>query len=281
MAGPGKNYTLGRGELHFARFLPGTQTPEGERYIGNSPEFGATIETENLDHYNSDRGIREKDESIPLQTNRSASFTTDNISPENIAYFFFGDTSAFATAAATVAEEEYLVAGGLTYQIGMTPQNPSGARKLEVHTAAVGGDPAINVIVTDGAAVTPVTFVEGTDYTVDMDRARLYIVPGGAIAAAAALLPAKVVSIEVSYKVAASSRTRVLSGSKPVEGALRYISYNPVGENFDWYMPYVKLSPNGDYQLKGDEWQQIPFSVEILKLGDMEAIYIDGQALVA
>lgn len=280
MAGPGKNYTLGRGELHFARFLPDTQTPEGERYIGNSPEFSATIETENLDHYNSDRGVREKDESVPLQTNRSASFTTDNIEPDNIAYFFFGETSAFASAAATVTDEEYLVRGGLTYQIGMTAQNPSGARALDVHTAASGGDPAVNVIVTDGAGV-PVTFVEGVDYTVDMARARLFIVPGGAIAAAAALLPNKMLPIEVSYKVKSSTRTRVLSGSKPVEGALRYVSYNPVGENFDWYMPYVKLSPNGDYQLKGDEWQTIPFNVEILKLGNMEAIYIDGQALVA
>ena len=55
------------------------------------------------------------------------------------------------------------------------------------------------------------------------------------------------------------------------------IAYNPQGKNYDWFMPYVKLSPNGDFALKGDEWQQIPFSVEILKKSGYEALYIDGR----
>lgn len=279
MAGPGKQYTLGRGKLFFARFLENTQNPGGERYIGNTPEWSATIESENLDHFSSDEGVREKDESVPLQTNRTGSFTTDNIEADNIAWFFFGETSAFAVAAATVAAEPLNVAAGFYYQLGMTPTNPVGAKELDVHTAAVGGTPAINIVVKDTGGA-PVEFDEGTDYTVDMKRARIYIVPGGAIDVAAKLLPAGVLPITVDYKTKSTSRTRILSGSKPVEGALRYVANNPVGENFDWYMPYVKLSPNGDYQLKGDEWQQIPFSVEILKLGDMEAVYIDGEPLI-
>lgn len=276
MAGPGKNYTLGRGKLYFAKFLDNTQTPGGERYIGNTPEFNATIESENLDHYSSDEGIREKDESIPLQTNRTATFITDNIDAENIAAFFFGSASALSVAAATVDDEALSVAGGLYYQLGVTPTNPMGAKELDIHTT--GPTPA-NIVVTDEAGTT--TYVEVDDYTIDMKRARLYIVPGGAIATAAAADPDKVIPIEVSYKIKASSRTRILSGSKPIEGALRYVAANPVGENFDWYMPYVKLSPNGDYALKGDEWQQIPFNVEMLKLGDLEAVYIDGEALTA
>lgn len=280
MAGPGKNYTLGRGKLYFARFENGTQTAGGEKYLGNSPEFSATIESENLDHYSSDEGIREKDESIPLQTNRTAAFTTDNVDADNIANFFFGTTSAFAIAAATVTAEEHNVKAGLYYQLGQTLTNPMGARNLDVHTAAVGPTPAINIVVKDTGG-SPVTFDEGDDYTIDMLRGRLYIVPGGAIDVAAQLLPTGLLPIEVDYKTKSSTRTRILSGSKPVEGALHYVAANPVGENFDWYMPYVKLSPNGDYQLKGDEWQTIPFSVEILKLGDREAVYIDGEGLVA
>ena len=42
-------------------------------------------------------------------------------------------------------------------------------------------------------------------------------------------------------------------------------------------MPSVKLSPNGDYALKSDEWQQIPFNVEILKPEGMEAVYADDR----
>ena len=66
-------YVLGRGEIDFSRFRTGGQDPEGFRYIGNTPEFNLTIESENLDHFNSDRGVNEKDASIVLTTNRSGS----------------------------------------------------------------------------------------------------------------------------------------------------------------------------------------------------------------
>jgi hypothetical protein len=64
-------YTLGRGEMHFSKFKEGTQIGEGYRYLGNSPEWGITVETENLDHFNSDRGIRQKDKSVSLEVTRT------------------------------------------------------------------------------------------------------------------------------------------------------------------------------------------------------------------
>lgn len=266
------NYTLGRGELHFAQFKPETQNPGGERYIGNTPEWNATIESENLDHYDSDHGIRELDESIVLQTNRNASFITDNISPENIAYFFFGSVTALAVTAQTVDDEVIEgVIQGLTYQLGMTEANPVGARLLDVYTPGVDPTPDVNVIVEPAGGGT--AYVEGTDYDINLTTGRLTIIAGGGIASAT--------DIQVSYKTLASTRDRIISGSKPIEGALRYISFNPVGKQFDWYMPYVKLAPNGDYALKGDEWQQIPFSVQILKKAGLEAIYVDGSPLAA
>lgn len=269
MAEP-QNYTLGRGELHFARFKPGTRIPGGERYIGNSPEFNATIETESLDHYNSDRGIREKDESITLQANRTGSFITDNVNPANIALFFLGSSSIITGTEQEVTDEGIAdIEPGLTYQLGLTATNPVGVRGLTPHTT--GATPA-NIIVKNASGD---TFTEGLDgdYLIDMELGRLTINPEGNIPAGSAIL--------VSYKVGAGSFERVISGNQPVEGALRYISHNPAGKQFDWYMPWVKLAPNGDYALKGDEWQQIPFTVEILKLAGKEAIYIDGRPMAA
>jgi hypothetical protein len=258
------NYTLGRGELWFAKYLAGTQLSNGERYIGNTPEFAANIENENLDHFNSDRGIKEKDESIPLQTNRTASFITDNIHPENLAMYFLGETSKLAvTAASVVGERHEAVIKGLTYQLGKTG---SGARNLDIQSAGV------NIIVNDDKGA-PTTYVEGSDYTIDMERGRLEILSTGNIDSGTNLV--------IDYKVKATTRDRVISGSKPIEGSLRYLSFNPAGKQFDWFMPWVKIQANGDHALKGDEWQQIPFSVEILRKPGWEAVYIDGEPLVA
>lgn len=255
------NYTLGRGELHFAAFLPGTTTPGGERYIGNSPEFSATIENENLDHYNSDHGIREKDESIALQTDRNASFTTDNVSPDNLALFFFGSKTALAVAGGLVEDETILgVEPGLHYQLGRTADNPVGARAI---------DDATPPVITDETAIT--TYAAGTDYEINLELGRITILEGGTIVAGT--------TIVATYTTKTSTRSRIISGSKPIEGALHYIADNPAGENYDWYMPWVKLTPNGDFALKGDEWQTIPFNVEILRQSGKEAIYVDGRPL--
>lgn len=255
------NYTLGRGELYFGQFAPGTQTPQGELYFGNTPELAFAAEQETLDHYNSDEGIRQKDESVILQQDYMGNFITDNISPENLALFFLGESSTITDAGSTVTDEEHdSVAPGRTYQLGTSAAMPAGVRKVSA------------VTVTDDAG-TPQTFTVTDDYTVDLDLGRVYIVPGGAITQGTNLL--------ISYTVDASSRSKIVSKGKAIEGALRYISKNPAGDNIDYFMPYVKVYPNGDFTLKGDEWQQLPFNIEILKKGTLEAVYMDGRPLVS
>jgi len=153
---------------------------------------------------------------------------------------------------------------GFSYWLGVTAQNPGGVQGLEPHTPSTD-----NIIVTDDTDPTPVEFVEGTDYTINMDTGELHIIEGGSIDDDTNLL--------VSYKIKAGSFTRVISGSEAVEVALKYVTQNPVGPDSVWLMPHVKLSPNGDYALKGDEWQQLSFSLSILKDTGFEAITIDGR----
>ena len=255
MSGP-QNYTLGRGELHFGKFAAGTTTPLAERYFGNTPEFNLTIEVENLDHYSSDRGIREKDDSVVLQADRSGSLTTDSVKPDNIALFFFGTKETVTVVAASAQSQTYTGnPAGLTVQLGTNAQNPSGARNVDtVALVTVPPTPAL---------------VEGTDYVVDKARGRVMFEETVNVKA--------LTSVAFTYDVDASKRDRIISGSQPVEGSLRYLAMNPKGENFDYFMPWVKITPNGDYALKGDEWQTIPFSIEILKKPGQEAIYCDGQ----
>ncbi|QPZ53259.1 putative major tail protein [Achromobacter phage vB_AchrS_AchV4] len=257
MATP-QNYTLGRGELWFSRFKPGTQIPEGFRYFGNTPELSTTSESENLDHYSSDRGIREKDASIMLQLDRTGSFTTDSIQAENLALFFLGDANALTVTAQTAVTDSFdEVTPGYAYQLGMTAASPAGARLVD------------NVVVKDDSG-TPVTFDAGVDYVVDLERGTVTVLEGGAIE--------KGDNLRVTFDIKASTREVVVSGSKPVEGALKYVSYNPEGKQFDHFWPYVKITPNGDFALKSDEWQTIPFNFEVLKKTGLEAVYINGAA---
>lgn len=254
-----QNYTLGRGEIHFAQFKPGTQSPRGERYFGNTPEFGITAEQEALDHYSSDEGVRKKDESVLLQLDYAGTLTTDHISPENMAIFFLGEALTQTTTASTAQPFAFPeIEQGLTYQLGTSDANPSGVRQVT------------NVVLTgDGA-----TAVAGVDYVLDPVLARITVLEGSTVLAGGATL-------EGTYDVEASTRSRVISRATTVEGSLRFIAKNPTGEQIDYFMPWVKVTPNGDFALKGDEWQQLPFSLEILKKGSLEAIYMDGRPFTA
>ena len=256
--------TLGRGELYFAPFGTDGATPRGERYIGNTTEFNLTIEEEKLEHYNSDRGVKEKDRAISLSTNRSGSFTTDNCDMDNLAMFFFGTKSTVTVVGATVTDEVIAkVQKDRYFQLGAS-SGYAGVKGLDQLTAG-----SVNITVKNSAA--SVTYVEGTDYKVDMDTARIYIIPTGAIVEDS--------DIKVSYKTKSSTRYRILSGSTAIKGALRYVAQNPEGAQVDYYFPSVTISPNGDFALKGDEWTQIPFNLEVLKATGKEAIIGETRAV--
>lgn len=251
-------YTLGRGEVHFSRFLTGTQTPTGYRYLGNTPEFSLTIESDELEHFSSDEGIRELDDSVPLEVTRTGSLITDNIDPANVALFFFGDSTALTQAVVASAPEVLNdIIAGHSYPLGVTPSNPAGYMGINTTGFTVVKNPGSVPLVVD------------VDYTMDFNLGIISFIAGSLVATTGS-------DITVTYAVRGSTRTRVISGSQPVEGAMMYISRNPKGPDTVIKMPYVKLSPNGDYALKGDDWQQIPLSISVLKPTVGEAIYRDG-----
>lgn len=257
------DYTLPRGEIHFARFKPGTETPDGFDYIGNTPEFAFTIETEDLEHYSSDRGLKELDDSIALEVNRTGNMVTDNISPENLGLFLYG-TAVTVAQAAVPGETETLegVVPGRRYTLGVSASNPVGYKGVDAGT----------LVITDSTNTT--TYVAGTDYRYDAEVDFLEILEDGNIASGD--------DINLTYDVKSSTRDRVIAGDTVIEGALKYVAYPAKGGKKDYYFPRVQFSPNGDFNLKGDEWQTIPLNVKILKATDVDsAIYMDGRPVFA
>lgn len=254
---PTENQTLGRGEVHFAEFKPGTLTPDGFRYLGNTPEFNLSVATETLPHYKMDRGTKIKDKSVTLQTDHNGTFTCDNIDLENLALFFQGSAGTVAQAAAT-GETETLegITLGRSYQIGESDTLPMGAKSVTITAAADG---------TDATAL-----VEGTDYTLESDRGVITFLEDAANITTGE-------DCDLTYDVAAVSYDRTISGNEQIEGAIRYLAYNAEGDDIDYRMAHVRISPNGDLPLKGDDWMTTPFNVEILKPTGREAIYANGQ----
>lgn len=251
-----KLYVLGRGRVFFDAFASGTQTLTGERYFGNTPSFSLTAEPNSLDHFDADGGIKVKDDTALLELIRNGQFVTDNIDPENVALFLLGTTSTLTQAAAT--GQTYAIANPQVdryYQIGAAPALPAGVRGIT------------NAVLTKGSTELQV----GTDYDIDLTLARVYLRPDGAGGGPGA--------ISVAYDLAAGSRSQIITAANAtIDGALRFISNNPKGPQRDYYMPSVQLAPNGEYQLKGDEWQQIGFTISIQKLNDAtESIYSDGR----
>lgn len=259
----GKNYALGRGKLFFAKFAAGTLTPvDGQRYFGNTPEFSTTSESEELEHFDSDNGVNIKDDSVTLSNTRSGSFVTDNINLDNVALFYLGEKSSFAQVSATGSTYAIKAKLGRYYQIGKTEANPAGVRKIT------------NVTVTKGPAPGTSIALEN-NFEVDLDLGRIYIetdAPGVIDGDA----------LTITYDQTAYTQNRVISSSDEIVGELYFESTNPKGEKLDYFYPYVKISPNGDFNLKsGDDWQSIPFNVEFLKKDGHETVYITDRAVSA
>lgn len=253
-------YQIPRGRVFFDQF-DANEALTGEVPFGNCPSFSVSIESEKSDHYSSESGLRQKDASVTVEVNRTATITCDNISAANLARYLAGTVETVTQEIGTVTDETITVYEGRQYQLGRTTSNPAGVRNVT------------DVVVTNSAGT--VTHVLNTDYAVDLELGRLQILAGGAIADAA--------SIKVDYARPAKTWTRIKTGSNTeLAGAIRVISDNASGENRDFYMPKVNLTPNGELPVVTSEtdYVSMEFTVEILKPANADAIYVDGRPLV-
>ena len=263
-----QNYTLGRGRVYFARFDDENdiaETPGTFRHLGNSPEMNLTIETENLDHVSSESGVREVDDSVALSVTRSGTLILDDIQPDNLGMFFFSEDGASEhTQDAVSSDTDYTLPGtnraikaGETFFIGVSAANPIGIRDL-----------------TKLVVKTPGSLTVNTHFTIDRDAGTITFTATGATS-----LASNSADVVVTYQATAAKKyPQILSGSAPIQGAMRLIEDNPKGDNNTWIMPKVTIRPNGDISLKGDEWRQIPLALTVEKpaAAGTSALYILG-----
>lgn len=241
------NYVLGRGRLYFGRFAANTFVHSGLVYFGNTPAVNVTVEEETLEHFNSDAGIKKKDLVVTLSQEINGSFQTDNISAESLAKFFAAESSTVtqtSVAAAVTTLTDIIL--GAHYQLGVTDARPQGYRPITSITSAVQGSD---------------TLVSNTDYALDTITGLLQISAGSTVVAAGD-------DVVVTYAVPSATYQQIADADESVYGRMLYVSDNPVGDEADYLWPYVKLTADGDFALKGDELQIMSFNFEALELND-------------
>ena len=174
--------------------------------------------------------------------------------------FFSGNASPVVQTAQTNRSDLLLeVTRNRHYQLGVSDLTPTGLRHLDAVVVSSNGNPLANV---------------AQNVEIDLEKGRVYIE-----ADAPDINDGD--TLTVTYDVLASTRTVIIGRGDEIRGSLRFISANPVGSQKDYYWPYVKITPNGDYALKGSEWMQLGFSFEVLKLGGRERVYAETAAVTA
>jgi hypothetical protein len=247
----------------------------GERYLGETPGAEITVDIKSVEVLGSDAPISELIDEIPFGVVRELKFKCIAPSDDIHALFFGADPATVTQTDASVTDEPINgVRRGCHYQLGQSASNPTGVRGVST------------VVVTDDDDLAPTTFEVTTDYLVDADLGRIYIVPGGAIADGTNLL--------IDYGRAANSRTRHAATpdlAARLIGSLRFIANHTSGPNRDIYLPRGVLMADGAVQVKraqGDgKVQEFSLKFKAQRKIDSEgaeltaALYIDGRAVAA
>lgn len=286
------NYALGRGKLFLQGEIAGH--PLGWRDLGNCTAFTLTQESEKKEHLSFLTGIKTVDLEVPVSTKVTVSFTLDEVGNMlNLAPFLSGDASGFFAAptylallnAAACASDDTAngtwvgagpVAAGLQNYWLPTGVLPGLWYDLELTFGASQGtwravnfDSTQTFTVRRGEAtrITSVSapLVEGTDFELDRKMGRIRFTVGGSP------------SIQVRWTAPAVNRHGIggatLQGQdvdlaivKPLTNSgltlgLKFIGENPTNGLFTEHEYFkVKLSPDGDLALIGDDWGAMSFT---------------------
>lgn len=240
---------LGRGEVYFDRFIAGTLSGEGERYLGNTPSFQITREIERLNRATSYGGQRHDTRGAVISESLEISLVTDHMADENMSLWFSSE------AVPTYAGDEFIphtetfpVIRGRHYQLG-SKVVPGGYKFVD------------SLVLRRGATL----LLLGEDYLFDRDHGRIKILDNAPRISGTATVTATYIKRPSVFSIATSE-------AREVYGSLRYIARDPYGPQTDYWLPQVRITPRGAVDLKGDEFRQLSFDVTAMRLGPNHAL---------
>lgn len=124
-------------------------------------------------------------------------------------------------------------------------------------TATPSAVPAFSTDVVVVKADDTVTYVAGTDYTLDATRSRIKFMGPTLV---------EDFDVKVYYALGTDSYTKITGLTDlTLEGTLRFVGDNPVGPSPELVIWRVALAPDGDTAFIGDDWSVLSFTGEILR----------------
>ena len=255
-----RDYLLGRGELYFADSLDADGRPKSFRTLGHAEAFTLTVEAETLEHFSKLQGLSVKDREVVLQQSINFATQLSEIDVDNLALFLSGGATDITQTGASVvagAGDDNLIVDvdGLDKWYDLFDiQAPSTYPPLPVDAASrVYRISAVTV--KDTTATT--TYVEGTDYSLDLELGRVFIISTGAIAASDPL------TVSFTFASLTISEVKALTQTR-IEGVLKFISRNAnqtgAGSQVEYTFHRITMSADGDFALIGDEFATLNLS---------------------
>lgn len=235
------NVMLGRGAIYFDRFVTNTSTRQGERHMGNCTTFEIETKVE----------VKEKYESMDPQSNLyqravtrqtvTLKITGDEFTPENLAASMNGTVGTITGTGASVTVETI---------------TPSGGAILGRYYALAHR----NITALTDVKQASVTLVLGTDYTADLLRGRIYLLPTSPTITAGSALTADYTYGNYSYPVVEVATVGT------VDGYLHYISDNVKGPDYEAEYWHVQFTPTGQQGWIADDFGN--FTLEGMVIAD-------------
>lgn len=251
------NYNLGRGIGYIALLDANDLPTEKQRDLGNIPSFTTTVTTESLQHQSSRTGFKTTDVDIITSREQSLSFELEEQDYQNLALFLLGTATENVTNAAVAGFAEYTMATDVVLGRWYNIQNSSGVR-------AYGIDKTKLTVEKSGAP--DVALVENTDYTVDEEGGRIFLLHNATNIAAGDEMD---VTLAADGTASAVDQVSSLTGSAAYY-QITFMRENPVNSSKreEWVFRKVQLGPNGDLGLVSDEIGKMGFSGRLSASGN-------------
>lgn len=174
--------------------------------------------------------------------------------------FVAGETITGTTSSATAVVVQ-VVSGALivntvsgTFSASETLTGGTSSATTTSSTTAVAVSGLASVKTTSGSTY----YTLGTDFTVDAVSGRVFFTAGSTIVEGT--------SLTATFGAASTTYDKISAlTAVGQDGKIRYVSDNPVGGAYEMIIWKVRIKPNGDTALIGDDWARLAFQGDILR----------------